>query len=359
MNARRKRFLYWGTQLVGWGSYVGLFALWNYFNGSLSQRSVKVLVMVFVIGVIVSHLFRDTIIRRGWLDRPIGYLPPRLALGALLNGVLATVAEVLTVDLFFPDHEPLLTGAPLKLVNHLLNWVVLLLLWSLAYLTYHYFAKNRREEIRNLRLETADRENQLMNLRAQINPHFMFNALNNIRALIDEDPDRAKQSITRLSAILRNAMTSVKRKVVPLGEEIDIVRAYLDLEHMRFEERLRVHYAIEEGIEREQVPPMLLQTLVENAVRHGIGRLTAGGDLHVIAHRANGGLDLIVRNSGTYRPGVVNGTGIGLRNTRKRLSLLYGRDASIHIAEQNGEVVTHVHLPTRIAPTRTLEDRTT
>lgn len=339
--------LYWSTQVVGWGSYVGLFALWNYFNATLSGRSIKVLVMVFIIGILVSHLFRNAIVRRGWLDRPIGYLPPRLAMGALLNGVLATLTEGLIVDLFFPDHLPLLTGEPLVLFNHLVNWVVLLLLWALAYLTYHYFAKNRREEIRNLRLETADRENQLMNLRAQINPHFMFNALTGIRALIDEDPERAKRSITQLSAILRNAMTTVKRKVVPLGEEIDIVRAYLALEQMRFEERLRVHFDIGEGLDREPVPPMLLQTLVENAVRHGIGKLTAGGDLHIVAQREGDGIDLVVRNSGSYRPGVVNGTGIGLRNTRKRLNMLYGGLAALEIADRDGEVITRVHLPLR------------
>jgi two-component system LytT family sensor kinase len=121
----------------------------------------------------------------------------------------------------------MLRTTPLDLLLSTINWTVLLFVWSLGYFAYVYFVRSRREEIRNLRLETANRENQLNTLRAQMNPHFMFNALNGIRGLVDEDPDQAKKAITQLSAILRNAMASVKRNLVPLGEEIDIVKAYL------------------------------------------------------------------------------------------------------------------------------------
>jgi LytS/YehU family sensor histidine kinase len=217
----------------------------------------------------------------------------------------------------------------------------------LGYFAYIYFVRSRREEIRNLRLETANRENQLNTLRAQMNPHFMFNALNGIRGLIDEDPEQAKRSITQLSAILRNAMASVKRKLVPLGEEIDIVKAYLALEHMRYEERLRYTVDVPPELEREQVPPMLLQTLVENAVRHGIATLVEGGDLHVSVHRAPDGMVLTVRNTGDYQPANSKSDrkGIGLRNTRRRLELIYGGKAGLTIFNHAGMVVSEVRLP--------------
>jgi LytS/YehU family sensor histidine kinase len=173
----------------------------------------------------------------------------------------------------------------------------------------------------------------------------MFNALNGIRALVDEDPEQAKRAITQLSAILRNAMATVKRKVVPLGEEIDIVKAYLGLEAMRYEERLRVRFDLEPGLERQPVPPMLLQTLVENAVRHGIANIPGGGDLVIGARRAGDSIQLTIRNSGHYEPGKVNGTGIGLRNTRKRLEILYGSKAHMEITNRDGMVVTEVVLP--------------
>jgi len=230
-------------------------------------------------------------------------------------------------------------------VELVISWTILLLGWGICYFAWHWFVRGRREEIRSLRLESANREGQLANLRAQLNPHFMFNALNGIRALIDEDPARAKLAITQLSSILRNAMATVKRPTVPLGEELDIVKAYLELERMRFEERLRTRFEVEAGLEREPVPPMLLQTLVENAVRHGIARLTEGGEVVVAAHRVMSGIVLSVRNSGVYTPGQVNGSGIGLAGTRKRLAMIYGEGAGLHITNRDGMVVTEVELP--------------
>jgi LytS/YehU family sensor histidine kinase len=132
-----------------------------------------------------------------------------------------------------------------------------------------------------------------------------------------------------------------------LGEEIDIVKAYLELERMRYEERLRVHFDVPAGLEREPVPPMVLQTLVENAVRHGIAPLLEGGDLHVRVQRGPEGLALIVRNTGHYEPGKVKGNGIGLRNTRKRLEMLYGGKARLTITDHDGQVESRVELPQR------------
>jgi LytS/YehU family sensor histidine kinase len=179
----------------------------------------------------------------------------------------------------------------------------------------------------------------------------MFNALNGIRALIDEDPVRAKEAITQLSAILRNSMTTVRRDTVPLGEELDIVKAYLALEGMRYEERLRTTFDIDEGLEREPVPPMMLQTLAENAVRHGIAHVKGGGRLEVGAHRTLDGLLLTVKNTGTYDPDAPKKTatnGIGLSNTRRRLHMLYGDKAELRISNHDGMVVTEVEIPREV-----------
>jgi LytS/YehU family sensor histidine kinase len=248
-------------------------------------------------------------------------------------------------DLFFPQAAPILAGPLVSLAEFVISWTILLLGWGICYFAYHWFIRGRREEIRNLRLETANREGQLSNLRAQLNPHFMFNALNGIRALIDEDPARAKQAITQLSSILRNAMSTVKRRTVPLGEELDIVKDYLALERMRFEERLRTRFDVDPSLEREPVPPMLLQTLVENAVRHGIARLTGGGEVVISAARDANGMVLSVSNTGTYEEGRIAGSGIGLNGTRRRLELIYGNDASLAINNHDGVVVTEIRIP--------------
>ncbi|MBL7950765.1 MAG: histidine kinase [Flavobacteriales bacterium] len=344
---RSRRTVYWTVQLLAWSLLVTLFGLFLFKHDQLSIDQFKVLVLFYFTGIGISHWFRHVIIRNGWLERDIGYVTPRLSFVALLLSIAAFLVMAVMHDLFFREYPPLLVPDPLEVLLNIINWTLLLFIWSLGYFAYTYFVRSRREEIRSLRLATANRENQLNTLRAQMNPHFMFNALNGIRALVDEDPDQAKKAITQLSAILRNAMATVKRNVVPLGEEIDIVKAYLELEKMRYEERLRVHFSVPAELEREQVPPMLLQTLVENAVRHGIAPLLGGGDLHVIAQRTAGGLALIVRNTGRYTPGKSQGSGIGLRNTRKRLDMLYGGQANFHIADLDGMVESRVDLPAR------------
>lgn len=345
LNRMPRKALYWAAQVVGWGVYFSLSVLASYIDGTYTARVWDVLIPEMGVGLGVSHALRWVILRRRWLEHGIGHVLPRTILAALLLSVPAFLAESLLVPLALSDAAPVLDREPLDHLGRVINWTLLLTGWSFLYFAYSYFVRHRHEEIRNLRLETANRENQLGTLRAQLNPHFMFNALNGIRALIDEDPEQAKRAITQLSTILRNAMSTVKRRTVPLGEEIDIVKNYLALEAMRYEERLRVRFDLEDGLGRAQVPPMLLQTLVENAVRHGVAQLAGGGDLVIGAHRQGDGLLLAVRNSGHYEPGKINGTGIGLRNTRRRLELIYGKNASLRISNQDGMVVTEVELP--------------
>ena len=337
--------IYWSAQVLGWGLYFGLSLVASYIDGTYDPRLWDVMLPEMLTGIGVSHLLRRTIIKRHWLEQPIGMVLPRIALASVALGLVAFMIEGVLVSFALNGLDAVLARETLGHVGRVVNWSALLAVWSFLYFAYGYFMRHRREEIRNLRLETASRENQLNTLRAQMNPHFMFNALNGIRALIDEDPDRAKRAITQLSAILRNAMSSVKRRTVPLGEELDIVKSYLALEHMRYEERLRVRFDVDADLEREQVPPMLLQTLVENAVRHGVAKLPQGGDLVIGAHRGVSGVVLSVSNSGHYEPGKVNGTGIGLRNTRRRLELIYGGQASMRIGNQDGMVLTEVELP--------------
>ena len=339
------RPIYWLMQVASWTLFVGLFYVWNHLNDR-PQPGVQYLILLEVVtGISVSHLYRHIILRKGLLNTDIGRLLPRMALYGSMLAVLATMLEMVLHDVLMSGFKPLYSEPFLTHFNRTINWGLLLIIWAIAYLAYCYFIQNRREEIRNLRLETANRENQLNTLRAQMNPHFMFNALNGIRALVDEDPEQAKRAITQLSAILRNAMATVKRRTVPLGEEIDIVKAYLALEAMRYEERLRTNISMDPILERSPVPPMLLQTLVENAVRHGIAHLPQGGVLGIEASRGVGGMVITVRNTGSYRPGRSKGPGIGLRNTRRRLELIYGSQAHLDIYEQDGMVITEVTIP--------------
>lgn len=322
-----------------------LLGLPTFLEGRYTGRFALLTLAMALIGIVGSHALRSCFLEWRWLEMPVGRLLLRMALGALILGTLAGLLQAAMHDAAFPAAEPLIAGNGRRFVEVLLSWVLQLFVWSVAYVAYHYVVRSRMEELRALRLEAANREGQLSNLRSQLNPHFMFNALNSIRALIEEDPERAKKSITLLSAILRNAMSTVKRRTVPLGEELDMVRAYLSLEAMRYEERLRVQVEVDPSLERSPVPPMMLQTLVENAVRHGIAKRTEGGEVRISARREQERMVLSVRNTGHYAKGPSTGTGIGLRNTRKRLEHIYGGKADLRIFEADGLVTCEVHLP--------------
>ena len=339
---------YWTAQLIGWSVFSVLTVVWSVYGpdgASFNPAIIKGVVNILFIGVFVSHLFRNYIVRNDWLEMGITQVFPRLLFGSAIMGILAICLQILIHDILFNDLRAILSHNINDLLSFTLNWCVLLLLWALFYFAYHYFSLSRQQEIRNLRLVTSMREIELSNLRNQLNPHFMFNAMNSIRALVDENPERAKVAITELSSLLRNSLLSGRKRIVPLSEELEIVNAYLELESIRYEERLDVKQQISPDASSCMIPPMMLQTLVENAVKHGISKLTDGGQLVINADVLGNQLFIDIKNSGKYEPGAGGSTGIGLRNTRKRLNLLFGKDAELIIRNNGSSVITRVRLP--------------
>ncbi len=339
---------YVAAQLLGWAVYCLFTVVWNSYgprDEGFDPVHLKRVVNVYLIGLFVSHLLRNFIVRHDWLQMGIGQVLPRLIFGSLVMGVLAVCLQILVHDIFFDELPNILSHGREVILSISLNWSVLLLLWSLFYFAYHYFSLSRVQEIRNLRLVTSMREIELSNLRNQLNPHFMFNAMNSIRALVDEDPKRAKKAITELSSILRNSLLAGRKRIITLEEELEVVEAYLDLEMIRYDERLCVHKQIDPAAMKCMIPPMMLQTLVENAVKHGISRLTQGGDLNIMANVVANELHIKIQNAGTYAPGNGSVTGIGLRNTRKRLNLLFGGAAELKIYNTDEVVVTRIRIP--------------
>lgn len=216
--------------------------------------------------------------------------------------------------------------------------LLLIAIWLLIYIVYHYVQKNRNDQLDRLRLESTVKELELKTIKAHINPHFIFNALNSIRALVDENPVRARTAITELSNILRSSMHAEKMETVPLENELNIVKDYLALEQMRFEERLKVEMEIDEDTLDQPIPPMMLQTLVENAIKHGISKKVNGGTIRIVSDFVDDHHELIVQNSGQLN-GNINGDGFGVRSTQDRLNLLYQGKATFDIRNLDGEMV--------------------
>jgi two-component system, LytTR family, sensor kinase len=233
--------------------------------------------------------------------------------------------------------------------------LLLIAIWMLIYIVYHYVEKNRRDQLDRLKLESTVKELELKTIKSHINPHFIFNSLNSIRALVDENPKRARRAITELSNILRSSMQAEKSETVPLAKELDIVKDYLALEQMRFEERLKIEFDIDEDTLQQQVPPMMLQTLVENAIKHGISKQVLGGVVRIVAVFKDNVMQLQVQNTGQLSATAAgsgqlpDGHGFGIKSTQDRLNLMYQGKAVFEIRNLNAAMVeSKVTLPVAV-----------
>jgi signal transduction histidine kinase len=234
------------------------------------------------------------------------------------------------------------------LINGAFAIVFSTLFGGVAY-AIHYYRESMRQAraIEGMRVELAQAE--LRALRAQLQPHFLFNTLNSIASLIPSNPVAAEEMTTRLADIFRYALRASERELAPLCEELDFLRAYLDIERARFGDRLTVEERIEPGLAALSVPTLLLQPLVENAVRHGIAARPGGGRLVIVARRAGDALELAVEDDGPgfdpAAPGDPSGNGFGLHSVRERLRAAGLVDAlSIDTSPGRGTRVT-VTLP--------------
>jgi two-component system LytT family sensor kinase len=214
-----------------------------------------------------------------------------------------------------------------------------------------YYRQARAREVRAARLETRLLSSQLQALQQQLHPHFLFNTLHAISTLVHRDPDKADVMIERLSDLLRITLRKVGVQEVELAEELEYLRAYLDIEQVHFGPRLRIEYRIDAGALDVLVPTLILQPIVENAIRHGLEPLVRPGTLTIEAEADGDVLLLRVRDDGVGFPKTwARRDGVGLANTRSRLDRLYGEHAALTIGEQaSGGVRVDVTIPLRRA----------
>ena len=212
----------------------------------------------------------------------------------------------------------------------------------------HLFENYKRSEIESYIWEAAVKDFELKTLKSQLNPHFMFNAMNSIRALIEEDPESAKTALTRLSNLLRYSLKMERNETVLLEEEIQTVKDYLLLEGIRFEERLRYKLNIDPKSAKIEIPPMMIQTLVENGIKHGISKKTGGGMVCIDTSVSDSKLFIKITNTGHLdETALKQSQGFGISNTRHRLNLLYGEKSSFTLHNENSENVSaEIVIPT-------------
>lgn len=344
----RSQGAYWICQLAGWGLYTLIKAYSAVvLFGVPGLRLTLELLALSAAAVVLTHLLRLYIRRHGWDALSFTRLTLRVVAASLVLAIPLGIATQYTsiADLGDPVEvlqkvAPQSVAQPILLLVQVLNWAVILLAWQVIYFSVLSVRHYRSMELKRSELARALQLAELRLLKSQLNPHFLFNALNTVRSLIPEDPVRAQGAVTRLANTLRYTLSSSHEELVTLAQELEIVEEYLELEALRLEDRLKVERTIAPGIGGVRIPVMVLQTVVENAIKHGIAELPSGGVLRITAALQDDRLVLEVQNprprmSETERP-----EGIGLRNAAERLRLLFGSQASLDLDLSNAESAT-------------------
>jgi LytS/YehU family sensor histidine kinase len=297
-------------------------------------------------------------LRMQWTKLSIPELVPRSLLTSVLLGlVFAGAMHFMAVaplwglgSITDPAHLeaiPALLRSIDPFTVRTLNWSLAFFIWIALYISITSVRDRHAAELRQSELTRALQAAELKLLKSQINPHFLFNSLNSVRSLIAEDPSRAREAVTQLAGLLRYTLRSDHEELVTLEREVETVRHYLALESLRLGDRMRIDLDVAAEAHAVRVPVMMLQTVVENAIKHGIADLPGGGMLHISATVHGNVLNVEVRNPRPLIPALREQPGSGLYNVTERLRLLFGARATLHMDLSNvGMAIVRICVPT-------------
>jgi two-component system, LytTR family, sensor kinase len=336
---------FWTIQLIGWILYFAVIYI-----TFLSIAAPEMFLNLFYLkgfraltGFFLTSIFLRPIYRRFGNQLSIFKLVFLVLICAVVLGSAWTAIEAA---------YNYLTGATFNMPNYLarspritLDYSMTLMAWSASYLGIKNWLAWQKERENALQANFLADKAQLEVLRYQLNPHFLFNALNSIRASVDEDKNRAKQMITQLAEFLRHTLVSGEKKEIPLFEEIDAVKNYLAIEKIRFEDKLEIEYDIDEKAKDVSVPCLLINPLVENAIKHGLQTSPKPLRIKISAKFNDGKLILEVGNTGRLDELIdSNGTKIGLKNVRERLEKLFPERSSFELKQDDEVVVARIEI---------------
>ncbi len=340
--------MYWGFQTLGWISFTSGNLFFNYLaNGKISTWDIIYSALIVVLGISLSHFVRFVFNLYGWRNEGITRIFHKLAILSVLVGTLNITLLYLISSIWNTNLIENFTKAEFFAQSG--TFATIYFIWGIIYFAVYFFRNFKKEEIKNLTQQSKLKEIQLNKFKSQLNPHFIFNSMNGIRSLIDEDSQKAKEGITQLSNILRHTLTLEKKSLISVEEELKLVKDYLNLEKIRLEERLEYEINTSPSCLHYQVPPMLIQTLAENAIKHGISNLIKGGRLIINSSSDQDYLLMQIINTGQYQPNkerTETASGFGLENSRQRLQFIFGSKAEMEIQNLNDhEVITKLKIP--------------
>lgn len=327
---QNRNLLFWSLHILGWSGY----GISQYLGAMLYGKPVayvQYIAIAAVSGCILSAPLRY-ICRWLW-NKP----PATMIAGGIASAYVVACALRVIMNWFY--HRYVEPEWPvehwLEYLSGAMSSTYLMACWMGLYFGVRYYESLQTQRVATLQAASLAQEAQLKMLRYQLNPHFLFNTLNAISTLIlDNRNSTANSAVTGLSEFLRYTLDQDPMKKVTVAQELDALNLYLNIETMRFGARLRLKYAIDDAASNMLVPSLLLQPLIENAIKYAVSPREQGGEIRIGAHVTGGMLQLEVADDG---PGMVNptrlakGRGVGIRNTRERLQVLYGERGTVSV----------------------------
>ena len=348
MNQNKEK-LFWKLHLTWWT--IDLLYSTTPTSLKLPEGSITHLtsyyIIIFCSNVGLSYLYRLIYIKINPLEKNRLYLVISPLIGVI---ILGGTFFLISAHGFFYYYKAL-EGQTITIESRILYLIDCI--WDTMpwFMGYHLFRFARVSTERELQLQKSLQDSELDRLRKQLNPHFLFNALNGIKALVLTEPKQSREAIGQLSDLLRLSLKTNLNENIFLGEEVEILENYLSIEKIRFDERMEIEIDIPISLRHYKVLPFCLQILAENAVKHGIGKLKKGGVIKILAEREGNVLMLKVFNTGNLNNGSQNSnenTSIGLENLQRRLKINFGEKARFEIEEQNGFVIATIILPLEV-----------
>ena len=337
------RKVYWLCQLLGWGGMVAI-EVTNY-----TFFIVKIFDWSFVflfgygalVGIALTHFFKIIIRRTPVFTKSNTYIWSVAFFSSFIVSFILNLFNLVPYYIFSGGSLSDIFE-PISFFAGIINWMRYVGVWIIIYFLYKLLERKREIEEGKLRSENLARTTELELLKTQLNPHFLFNSLNSIKALVTIDPEKSKDAIVKLSELLRFTLNYSMQELIPFNDELQEVKKYLALEKIRFGERLLISYKVDDTVLNRLIPPTMLLSMAENAIKHGIAKQSGLGILIIESSLLNNSHLIKMTNTGVL---VNNGSnGIGLRNIRKRLESLYGNRAELSLRQEADNVVVTIKI---------------
>lgn len=344
LQTMNNKWTYWFCQFFGW---FGMVAIENinytfFIVGKFSWRLFWIFVLYAVIGILSTHLYRYLLNRYNFFQKKTVHI----WLTAFLSTII--IASIISIVSFLPaivQNSALFFNKItfIEIAGTVINWMRYVGVWIIIYFMYKILQQRNAILQEKLTLENLAKTTELELLKTQLNPHFLFNALNSIKALVIINPEQSREAIVKLSELLRFTLQYGKELLIPLNDEMIEVKKYLDLEQLRFGKRLHIEFYIDDNTLNQTIPPAVVLTLAENAIKHGVAK-EIGECTIIISSRMNDGeIQICVENTGNYLPGL--NIGIGLKHIIRRLEEVYHHKAIFTIMQQEEKVLACIKTP--------------